>query len=328
MPDIQSNPANSISTGRSRRMGVVNILATMVMWGFAAIAIEFLTRYLDLWTQNFARIASAAVFLWAVCLIRSGREFLAQVPRLLVRTAPAFLAFFIYQYLYVRALYMQNVLPGLAYMLLQASVFFTVLLSCILFADERAVVRDRRFQIGAFLSVIGLGGFVVVGLRSDPGGVGGTPLIVGVLILLSSCIFWALYTVLIKLLVRRGSPLATYTCVCTMMALAFGVLTFTVGEPADLIPRGTIGIWVLLVAFGSGILFVGAAHVTYFHAIRALGATVSGTVLLAGTFLTPVLSVIIFGEVLSVWSILSGIILITGSAYALQARPTAPVDAP
>ncbi|MFO7898925.1 MAG: DMT family transporter [Planctomycetota bacterium] len=328
MTNTETHATPGTPAGRGRRMGVVHILLATLLWALPALAIEYLTEYLDLWTQNFIRIASAAAFLWAVCLVRSPREVLAGLPRLVLRILPAFLALFAYQVLYVRALYMQSVLPGLAFMLLKASVFFTVVFSCILFADERAAVRDRRFQVGALFSIAGLAGFVLVGLGSQAGDTAGPGLIWGVLVLLGSSIFWALYTVLIKLLVRRGSPLVAYTYVCTLMTLAFGALSFARGDPAELIPRSAAGVRVLVIAIGSGVLCVGAAHVAYYYAIRSLGATICGIVLLAGTFLTPLLSVIIFGEPLSIWAVLSGVILIIGSACALQARQGPPPDEP
>jgi drug/metabolite transporter (DMT)-like permease len=301
------------------------MVTAALLWAFPSLAIEFLTEHLDLLTQNAARFVAAAVFLWAVCLIRSRREALAAI-RLVPRVLPAFAAVLTYQFLFVRALYLEDVLPGLAYMLLNSTVFFTALASVFLFSDERALWRQRRFQVGALLSASGVGGFVVIGalLGGDGGNgaaeAGGSGLLIGVVVLLAAAMCWSTYTVLIKLLVRSGSVLVSYTYICTLLAIAFTVLSAVYGRPADLVPRDGTGWLVLLIAVVSGVGCVGLAHVLYYSAIRSLGTTRCGMVMLSNTFLTPLLSMLWFGEILTVWHILAGGTLMAGSAFTLLAR--------
>jgi drug/metabolite transporter (DMT)-like permease len=307
---------------RTRREGILALIGATVLWSFPALAIEFLTGHLDIYTQNAVRIGCAAAFLWGVCLVRSRREALA-AARLLPRVLPAFFALLAYQYLYVRALYLEDVLPGLAYMLLKSTVFFTAAMSCVLFADERALWRSGRFRIGATLSVLGVGGFIAIGARvpgNGGSGGGGPGLLIGVGVLLAAAVFWSLYTVLIKLLVRRGSALVSYTYVCTLLAVAFAALAAANGRPGELIPRDATGWGVLAVAVVSGVACVGLAHVCYYVAIRSLGTTTSGMVMLSNTFLTPLLSMLWFGERITGWHVLAGGTLVAGSAFTLLAR--------
>ena len=305
-----------------RRKGIASILLATLFWSFPTLAIEFLTKYTDIYTQNFIRFLSATVFLWAVCLVRSRREVLAGA-RILLRVLPAVGALFAYQYLHVRALYLQELFPGLDCLVIKSSVLFTAVLSFIFFADERSVIRDWRFIVGISLSLLGLVGFLSGRIIADIQRVAGSAdaLTWGILLVLVSAFFWSLYAVLVKLLVRRGSLLVSYTYVCTLMTVAFGVLTFTSGNPGDLIPGGGFGGWPLAVAVGSGVVCVGAAHLFYYRGIRSLGTTVCSTVLLSTVFLTPLLSVFFFGERLSPWHALSGGVLVAGAAFTLQARP-------
>ena len=304
-----------------RQKGIAFIVLATVAWSFPALAIKYLTGYMDLYTQNLVRFTSASAMLWAVCLIRSRREALAGAKELL-RVLPAAAAAFAYQYCWVTAFYMRSVLPGMAYLLIKSTVIMTAVLSFAFFRDERSVIRDRRFVIGGALSLIGLSVFVLAAYKADPGqasAAGGT-LVWGVLLILVSCFFWSLYTVLVKLLVRRGSPLVTYTYVCTLMTFAFAALTALKGEPVN-VPGGLEGAWVWTVAVGSGALCVGAAHVLYYYGIRILGTTVCGTVSLTNTFVPPLLSAFIFDERLLAGHIAAGVVLVIGAAFTLQARP-------
>ena len=317
MNDLRANPHI-----HDRQRGITFLLCTMVLWSFPTLAIEFLTEYMDLYTQSLVRFTAASVFLWTVCLVRSRKELLAGAW-VLLRALPAVLAVFGYQYLVVRALYMKNVLPGLTFMVVRATVLFTAVMSCIFFADERSVMRDRRFIIGALLCLAGLAGFVVIGAGSgapvDPAS--GVALIWGVLTILASAFCWSLYTILIKLLVRKGSPLVTYTYICTLMTIAFAALTYFKGEPLDKIPGGMRGAWVWIVAVGSGALCVGVGHVCYYYGIRILGTTVCATALLANMFFTPLLSHFIFGERFGWLHVVAGALLIVGSFFTIRARP-------
>jgi drug/metabolite transporter (DMT)-like permease len=141
------------------------------------------------------------------------------------------------------------------------------------------------------------------------------------LLILTAAFFWSLYTILVKRVVRRGSPLVAYTYVCTLMTLAFAVLSCAQGTRRLDVPAGGMGAWVWTVAVASGALCVGAAHVLYYHAIRTLGTMVCGMVNLANTFLPPLLSVFLFDERLSPWSLASGGLLVAGAAFTLRAEP-------
>jgi drug/metabolite transporter (DMT)-like permease len=307
-----------------KRRAIAFILGATLLWSIPSLAIKYLTTYMDLFTQNLVRFVAASAFLWIVCLAKIPRQVLA--PSVLLRVLPAFAAVMIYQYVYTRAFYMRDLMPGLAYMLVKSTVFITAVLSCIFFADERRVVRDRRFLMGAGFSVLGLAGFAVAGMTGSapapqaPGAPGGT-LMIGLLLILTSAFFWSLYTVPVKRLVRHGSPLVAYTYVCTLMTLVFAAMTLAEGKPHLEVPPGGKGVWMWTVAIASGALCVGAAHVMYYYAIRTLGATVCGTVSLSNTFLPPVLSLFIFGERLNPWGLAAGACLVAGAALTLRAEP-------
>ncbi len=312
-----------------RRRAVAFILLATLFWSFPALAVKFLTRYADLYAQNVIRFTSASALLWAVCLVRARREALSGLP-VLLRVLPATAATFAYQYCYVRALYVPELLPGLAYLVGKSWVPFTALLSFILFADERSLIRDWRFLTGIALALVGVVGLLPGngGTRAaETAGTGGT-LGLGLLLILASSVFWSLYTVLIKLLVRRGSPLVAFTYVCSLMTIAFVALAALTGESRLDVPGGAEGVAVWAVAVGSGALCIGAAQVFYYYSIRALGTAVCSTVLLSATFLAPLLSVVLFREELGLWQIAAGLVLVAGCVLTIQARPGAAIPDP
>jgi len=294
----------------------------MILWSFPTLAVKFLTGYMDIYTQNVIRFTSASVFLWVMCLIRHPRELLSSAPMLL-RVLPAVAATFCYQYLYCTALYVPGLMPGLTFLVVRSTVLFTALLSCIFFADERSTVRDRRFLIGITLSAIGVLGLLPVGTAPEGARAAQSAgeVSVALLLVIAAAFCWSCYTILIKLLVRRGSPLVTYTYVCTLMTIAFAALMATNSDTWMDVPTGWKGAWVWAVGIGSGMLCVGAAHVCYYYGIRTLGAAVCATVLLGNAFITPLLSAIWFDEQLGPIHIAAGAVLVIGSAITIQARP-------
>jgi len=304
----------------SRGAGIACVLLAALAWAFPSMAIKYLTQFTDLYTQNFYRFLSACAVLWAVCLVRFRRETVQEFG-VLLRLAPATLACFAYQYVWVRALYMPRLMPGLAYLITHSTVIFNVVLSVLCFADERSVVRDRRFLLGLTLALAGMLGFLPGGGAESGAEASGPALVWGVMLVMLGSFFWALYTILIKLLVRRGSPLVAYTYLCTAMLAAFAGLTAVHGDFGALLPSAEIGWAPLVVAVASGAACVGAAHVLYYYAIRTLGTTVCGTTLLASSFLTPLLSAWWFGETFRLLHIIAATVLIAGGMLTLQARP-------
>ena len=300
----------------NREKAIVAVLLVGLSWSLSPLAMKYLTRHLDLYTQNFIRFAAASAVLWAICLVRRRRQVLAGW-RTLGRLLPAAAAAFAHQVCFVQALYTPDLYPGLAYLVGRSTVLFTAVLSYLFFADERSIIRDWRFGLGVLLSLVGVLGFLPRGGASvAEGGVG-----LGVLLILASAISWAVYAILIKHVVREGSALVSYTYVCSLMTLAFTVLSFGWGEPARLIPHGAEGVWVLVIAIGSGALSVGVAHALYYYSIRGLGPAVCTTVMLVNTFVPLALSALLFGERLALVHLIFGLVLLIGCAVTLQARP-------
>ena len=301
----------------SRAAGIAFILLAALSWSFPALAIKHLTKFTDLYTQNFYRFLSACAVLWIICLVRFRRETREELG-VLLRLLPAALVCFAYQICWVKALYIKDFMPGLAYLVTKCTVIFNVVLSVAFFADERSIVRDKRFIIGLALALVGMTGFLPTGETSDAAG---APIFWGVVLVMLGSFFWASYTVLIKLLVRRGSPIVAYTYLCTAMLVAFTALTAAKGDFGALLPNAEIGWWPLLIAVASGAVCVGGAHVLYYYGIRALGTTVCGTTLLASSFLTPLFSAWWFDETFRPLHILAATVLIIGGMITLQARP-------
>jgi drug/metabolite transporter (DMT)-like permease len=318
-PDAEHLPPGS---AHSRAAGIVFILLAALAWSFPALAIKHLTKFTDIYTQNFYRFASACAVLWIICLVRFRRETREELG-ILLRLLPAAVICFAYQICWVKALYIKDFMPGLAYLITKCTVIFNVLLSVAFFADERSIVRDKRFIIGLALALIGMAGFLPAG-QGD--GATTTPIFWGVLLVMLGSFFWALYTVLIKLLVRRGSPIVAYTYLCTAMLIAFTGLTAAFGDFGALLPNAEIGWWPLLIAIASGAICVGGAHVLYYYGIRVLGTTVCGTTLLASSFLTPLFSFWWFDETFQLLHILAAAVLIVGGMIALHARPDKPQE--
>jgi drug/metabolite transporter (DMT)-like permease len=84
------------------------------------------------------------------------------------------------------------------------------------------------------------------------------------------------------------------------------------------IPRAPAGMWILMVT--SGLIGMGVGQTAYYYAIGTLGIALAGSLGLLIPLLTGVLSFIVFGEVLSLWQMLGGVVLVSGSFLLIRSR--------
>jgi drug/metabolite transporter (DMT)-like permease len=61
-------------------------------------------------------------------------------------------------------------------------------------------------------------------------------------------------------------------------------------------------------------------HVLYYAAMKRLGATIPGLVILTQPFIVLAISHVVFGESLSVLQLLFGVVLLAGSALAIWSQ--------
>ncbi|HNY27607.1 MAG TPA: DMT family transporter [Candidatus Sumerlaeota bacterium] len=299
------------------------LLFSIVLWGIGPLFIKYFTRFYDPWTQNAFRYSCAALMLLLAVPFQRRTSFrltrgqwiklgLVVLPNVGLQITYASMFYFLY--------------PSVAGLVVRTSILFVCFLSFLFFADERPIIRSGGFLLGAVLGLVGL---VAIIAGQDPEilsrlQVSQTSFWIGVAIALGYAFFLAVYTLMIKRLVRDVPPIVSFTHVSWMTSVVMILLMLKFGRPSDLwtAPLEPLG-WMVFTAFVNIIV----AHTTLYAALREIKAVVSSTLMLLTPFITCVGSVLIYGDRLSAVQIAGGGSVLVGAWLAglaqarLQSRP-------
>jgi len=283
-------------------------LGTLCCWSLGPIFIEQLTGYVDSRTQNALRY-TVACFFWLPVLLyfmRIGR-FDKRTWRLAV--VPA-MANVVMQSLWAVIFYYVG--PAFAVLLSKTSVLWVAAFSLLVFADERPLVRSKRFWSGLALSIIGVLG--VLYFRDD---FAATRTMTGVIMALVCAFMWGVYAISVKISLKDIDSRCGFAVISiyTTMALWVGALLF--GRPAECLAMPFSG-WIAVVV--SGITAIALGHVFFYTAIKRIGATIPSLVILAQPLVVFSISSIVFHERLNGLQLLFGLLLIGGAALSVWAQ--------
>jgi len=283
-------------------------LGALSFWSLGPIFIKYLSGYLDSWTQNLLRYSVACLF-WLPFLFFSIRtkRLDARVWRRALAPAAANI---VMQSLWAAAFYYIG--PAFMVLLTKTNIIWIAGFSLIFFAEERTLVKSKRFWTGLTLSAIGLIG--VMYFKVDLAEV---RTVTGVVIALAAALMWGVYTISVRIAFRQIDSRSGFSVISIYTVAGLGVAALLFGRPADC---AQMGAWQWACVVISGILCIALAHVLYYAALRRIGATVPALVILAQPFVVLAISRTVFAESLSVIQLLFGAALLAGSGLAIWAQ--------
>lgn len=288
-----------------------------VIWGSPNIVIRFLRHDFDPVTQSFVRYLAASFVLSLPLLTVRRAQLDALRKHWRALPGPA-VVLTIHQLLYVAGLYHTSALTGVFISKLSAVVI--PLVSCLLYEDERRVVSNPRFLRGGMLALVGVTGLTLVGEHE----VRGTHWY-GPPIMFLSMLGWSLYCVLIKPIVGKVPPLVLSTTMPLFCCVLFVPFLLVAGRPADFLTAPPAHSLLLVL---SGVLIIAVGNTCYYIALRALGTSVTATVLLVTPLTAGLLAHLVLGEVLTSHQVLFGMVLLAGCFLisSIMALPEATTD--
>jgi len=283
-------------------------LGTLSFWAVGPIFIKYLTGYVDSWTQNLLRY-SVGCLSWLTFLLFAIRR--KQIDTKIWRKAllPA-VPNIVMQCLWAGGFYYIG--PAFMVLLTKTSIVWVAAFSFILFADERALVRSKRFWLGLVLSAIG-----VVGVMYYKEDFAATKTIIGIIIALACAFTWAMYIVSVKIAFKDIASHHGFSVISIYTTAGLFVLALLFGRIGECV---AMGVWQWACVVISGVTAISLGHVLYYVAIKRIGATIPALVILSQPLLVLAISNIVFGESLNAIQLLFGLALLIGSALALWAQ--------
>lgn len=285
-------------------MGLLAVLS----WGSGPVFIRFLTGYLDAWSQNFWRYATAMVF-WLPFVFIAMRR--GQISRQVWKWAlipgianVAMQCFWGWTFYFIE--------PGLGSLISRSSLIWTMIFSLVYFADERPLVKSVRFWMGIILSIAGLVGVVVL-----KEGFTARATMIGTMLMLGAGITWAVYSLAIRILFKDVDSRVGFSIVCIYTTMGLAVVAIVFGKPGQLFGL-TVWPWACVII--SAVLSIAMAHTFYYSSMRRIGATIPAVMLQLSPFATLVLSMPLMGEKMNLLQWVSGVVLVAGSILAIWSQ--------
>lgn len=281
---ISPDLVTEMNKGTTDRLEWQSLLGAMLCFAGVPLFVKYFAGFLDAWTVNAVRYATATAF-WLPYLLFARRAAgssasfpwkLAIVPAALNTVGQVGWALCPY---FNDAAFIGFVT--------RSSFFFTTIAGFLMLPQERSLLRRPMFWIGAIAITGGLVGMYAQGVRH------GVTSPAGMAILLGTAACWGLYGVSVKRFVSGYSARLSFGIISTYTTCVLVLLMFLFGEWRDLaavrLPQ-----WGLLLL--SGFLGIAFSHVLLYRTIRSFGAIVTEGVMSLQPFLTAIGAVFFLGE--------------------------------
>jgi drug/metabolite transporter (DMT)-like permease len=303
-----------VSAGHSAKTGGIDVLATgaclgaLGCWSIGPIFIEYLTGYIDSWSQNALRYSVSCLFWFPFLLsvVRKG-TFDHRTWRRAILPAVANV---VMQSFYAAAYYYIG--PAFLALLSKTSVLWVAGFSLLFFREERPLAASKRFWLGFALALMGL-----FGVLYYEAGFSATGTRVGIALALLMGLMWAVYTISVRIAFQDIDSRSSFSVISLYTSIGLWIGALTCGDPGRALAMGP-GPWAAVVI--SGVTAIALGHTFYYSAIRRIGATIPMLVILTQPFVVLGLSNMIFGERLNGPQLLSGALLLIGAALSIWAQ--------
>ena len=283
-------------------------VGALSFWAVGPIFVKYLTGYVDSWTQNLLRY-SVACLVWLPFLFFSIKTKRLDT-RVWRRAVPPAAANVVMQSLFAYAFYYIG--PGFMVLLTKSSIIWIASFSLIFFAEERPLVKSKRFWSGLALSAMGVIG--VLYYKEDFAAAG---TLTGIVLALAMAFMWAVYIVSARIAFKDIDSRHSFSVISIYTVGGLFVLALLFGELGDCVKMGA---WQWACVVISGATALALSHTLYYAAMRRIGATIPALVMLAQPFIVLAISYVVFGESLNVVQLLFGVVLLAGSGLAIWAQ--------
>ncbi len=281
----------------------------LLFWTTGPILVKLLSLYTDPWIQTFLRYIFAALF-WLPFLVISFSRGVIDRRIWILGLIPA-VANAASQICWTVAFY-HNIDPTFMSLIDKSSIFWIAFFSMIAFAEERVLLRSKRFWAAVVLSITGVTGVLVLkeGFTSPT-------TLAGVLLALLSAVIWGVHVISVKINFKNIDSRNAFAVIAIYNLLIFTILAALFGDVSSI---ATIKWQPWLYIIISSIVGIALCNVLYYVAIKRIGATIPSMTILAAPFIVVIFSKPIFHESLNKYQWLCGLILLAGCALAIWSQ--------
>ncbi len=240
-------------------------MAAIICWAISPVAIRYVKDSFPVNIQNFFRYFASLLVIWPMFFILNPRSRVKvafqALPSILPKLFVMACIVYIFQQSFTYSFFL--LYPGFGSLVYKIGAIFSVLLAALLFPDERKILKHRAFQGGLLLAFVGVV-FTIAGGEHF----GKIEFNLGVFLILLAAACWSLLTALIKKWIPTVPASFAVSVILTIVTPLFLLTDIAIGRGIHL-PNAPGIIWLLMLI--SGIIGVGAAHLTYYASVPSLG---------------------------------------------------------
>ncbi len=299
------------------------VATACVGWALSPIFIRVLRGVYDPFTLSLVRYTSALLPLLAINLRWYRRDFMALLRRPGALCILAFLNI-VAQVTWTCGTYGTTATTAL--LISKVDTVFVILFAYFLFREERSFISHPAFLAGALMSFVG----VTAVFASDPAS--RVPkLDPASILIVTTALFWAMYSIGSRHLVKSIQPIPLFTVVALFTALGFVPISLVFGDTSVIF---TLDAKTWCVTFFAGILPLTISYPCFNYAQKHLGASFCSSITLFTPVMAYVLSFIFLPnefllpvQIIGAMILIAGTLIITVAHYRVTAG-TASGDAP
>ncbi len=279
----------------------------LLFWALTPISIAYIKDDFSLIFQIWLRYVVSTTALWLFLLSgKSLRHNLAIFIKtkwyfLRVLSVTAFCTL-MFQLLYTWCFFL--IPPGFGILLYQSQVIFSVLMGMLFFKTERQLIKESATVAGILMA---FGGASLVIIFHNHGF--SVVINTGILLALGGALSWSLVGLTVKKWIGDTlTPLFTVTIVFSLVSIFLTPAVFLSGPQIT----GSPGILKWSVLIGSGLLGIAAGQGLFYYLLPKLGIITASSIQLLVPFFTGIFSFLLFGESITFFQLIGGLLLLSG----------------
>jgi drug/metabolite transporter (DMT)-like permease len=289
----------------------LSVVLFLIGWALTPVFVRYMSGAYDPYTQAFIRYVSAAAALIVYASL-CHRKDLVKAFGSWRTLLPMSLLMLCMQTAWMVAIYHTTATMAQLVTTLQAPL--VILLSFVVFHEERQVICSPGYLIGSFLCLVGV---LAVFMRDEGGGLR-FHVDFAMLLLMFVSMAWAVYAVWGRHTAKGLHPVAMFTVLSVYVSIGFVFIMCFFGDPTTL---WSAGLRMNGIAFVSGVVCIAAAHCGFHYAQVRLGSAYCTSLQLGTPFITHLLAYALWPDEALLWiQWAGGIMLVGGGLLVVRAR--------
>jgi len=294
-------------------MPYLSVVVFVTGWALTPVFVRYMSGAYEPHSQAFIRYGSAAVALLLYTAFRMPGALKEAFARWRILLSMSLLVLLM-QFAWTVAIYHTTATKAQLVTTLQAPL--VILLSFLVFREERAVIGSWRYLLGTLSCIAGV---LAIFIRRSGGGLSLTVDLALILLIFVS-ITWTIYAVWGRHTAKSLHPIALFAVLSVFVSAGFLLSTLLLGDISCL---ATAGPRMNFIAFISGVICIAAAHCAFHHAQLHLGSAYCTSLHLTSPFITHIIALFFWtDEKLVLLQQLGGFLLIAGCLLVIRSRVT------